>query len=81
LSQNTFFRLQKTNFSDPDPDYGAFLPLDSGSVMGKKSGMEKIRIRDPGWRKFGSRIRDKHPGSATLQFSGQKTGDSETHLT
>jgi len=30
------------------------------------SGMEKIRIRDPGWKKFGSRIRDKHPGSATL---------------
>ncbi len=31
-----------------------------------RSGMEKIRIRDPGWKKFGSRIRDKHPGSATL---------------
>ncbi len=34
----------------------------------------KIRIRNPGWKKFGSgsgmekiRIRDKHPGSATLQ--------------
>jgi hypothetical protein len=30
-----------------------------------------MRIRDPGWRQFGSemqksRIRDKHPGSATL---------------
>ncbi len=30
-----------------------------------------MRIRDPGWRLFGSgmeksRIRDKHPGSATL---------------
>jgi hypothetical protein len=30
-----------------------------------------MRIRDgknldPGWKKFGSRIRDKHPGSATL---------------
>ncbi len=24
-------------------------------------------IRDPGWKKFGSRIRDKHPGSATLK--------------
>jgi hypothetical protein len=23
-------------------------------------------IRDPGWKKFGSGIRDKHPGSATL---------------
>jgi hypothetical protein len=33
--------------------------------------MEKIRIQDgnnsdPGWKKFGSGIRDKHPGSATL---------------
>jgi hypothetical protein len=31
--------------------------------------MEKIRIRDPGWKKFKkiqSRIRDTHPGSATL---------------
>jgi hypothetical protein len=26
--------------------------------------METVRIRDPGWKK--SRIRDKHPGSATL---------------
>jgi hypothetical protein len=25
-----------------------------------------MRIWDPGWKKFGSRIRDKHPGSATL---------------
>jgi hypothetical protein len=25
-----------------------------------------MRIRDPGWKKFGSRIRNKHPGSATL---------------
>jgi hypothetical protein len=32
-----------------------------------------MRIRDPGWRQFGSgmeksQIRDKHPGSATLHF-------------
>ncbi len=27
-------------------------------------GWEKIRIRDPGWRKFGSGIQDIHPGSA-----------------
>ncbi len=33
------------------------------------SGMEKNRIRDPGWKKFGSGIRDKHPGSATLFFN------------
>jgi hypothetical protein len=24
---------------------------------------------DPGWKKFGSEIRDKHPGSATLVHS------------
>jgi len=23
---------------------------------------------DPGWKNFGSRIRDKHPGSATLHL-------------
>jgi hypothetical protein len=26
----------------------------------------KIQIRDPEWKEFGSGIRDKHPGSATL---------------
>jgi hypothetical protein len=30
------------------------------------SGMGKVRIRDPGWKKFGYGIRDKHPGSAKL---------------
>jgi hypothetical protein len=30
------------------------------------SGMEAVRIRDPGRIKVGSGIRDKHPGSATL---------------
>jgi hypothetical protein len=28
--------------------------------------METVRIRDPGWKKVESGIRDKHPGSATL---------------
>jgi hypothetical protein len=28
--------------------------------------METVRIRDPGWKKVGSGIRDKYPGSATL---------------
>jgi hypothetical protein len=28
--------------------------------------METVRIRDPEWKKVGSKIRDKHPGSATL---------------
>jgi hypothetical protein len=27
-----------------------------------------MRIWDPGWKKFGSGIRDKHPGFATLIF-------------
>ncbi len=31
--------------------------------------METVRIRDPGWKKVGSGIRDKHPGSATLPLS------------
>jgi hypothetical protein len=25
-----------------------------------------MRVRDPGWKKFGSTIWDKHPGSATM---------------
>jgi hypothetical protein len=33
------------------------------------SGMETVRIRDLGWEKVGSGIRDKHPGSATLPIS------------
>jgi hypothetical protein len=43
---------------------------DLGSEIEKKSdpgsGMEKIRVRDPGWKKFVSGIRYKHSGSATL---------------
>jgi hypothetical protein len=30
------------------------------------SGMETVRIQNPGWKKVGSGIREKHPGSATL---------------
>jgi hypothetical protein len=40
-----------------------FFDVDPGS------GMEKIRIRDPGWKKFGSGIQIKHTGSATLHYS------------
>jgi hypothetical protein len=36
------------------------------------SGMETVRIRDPGWKKVGSGIREKHPGSATLGLSRSK---------
>jgi hypothetical protein len=69
-----------SSVADPDPGSGAFLTLDPGSGMGKKSGsvsgmnnpdhiserLETIfwvkilkillRIRDPGWKKFGSRM-------------------------
>jgi hypothetical protein len=35
--------------------------------------METVRIRDPGWKKVGSGIRDKHPGSAnSAHQDGQK---------
>ena len=37
------------------------------------SGMETVRIRDPGWKKVRSGIRDKHPGPATL-LPGSRTG-------
>ncbi len=46
-----FFVVKIHKFFDEDPG----------------SGMETVRIRDPGWKKVGSGIRDKHPGSATLE--------------
>jgi hypothetical protein len=45
-----FFGVKMLKFFDEDPG----------------SGLETVRIRDPGWKKVGSGIRDKHPGSATL---------------
>ncbi len=45
-----FFGVKILKFFDEDPG----------------SGMETVRIRDPGWKKVGSGIRNKHPGSATL---------------
>jgi hypothetical protein len=45
-----FFRVKILKFLDADPG----------------SGMETVRIWDPGREKVGSGIRDKHPGSATL---------------
>jgi hypothetical protein len=44
-----FFGVKILEFFDADPG----------------SRMETVRIRDPGWKKVGSGIRDKHPGSAT----------------
>ncbi len=45
-----FLGLKYLNFSDAHPDPGS----------------EIFLTLDPGGTKFGSRIRDKHPGSATL---------------
>jgi hypothetical protein len=58
-----FRKLKKTTFWVKILE---FFDVDPGS------GMEKIRIRDPGWEKFGSggigdgKKSDKHHGSATL---------------
>jgi hypothetical protein len=51
-SLKQFFLVKTLKFFDADPG----------------SGMEKIPIRDPGWKNsdLGSGIREKHPGSATL---------------
>jgi hypothetical protein len=48
-----FFGVQILTFFDEDPG----------------AGMETVRIREPGWKRIGSGIRDKHPGSATLLSS------------
>jgi hypothetical protein len=45
-----FFGVKILKFFDADPG----------------SGRETVRIRDPGWEKVGSGIRDQHPASATL---------------
>jgi hypothetical protein len=50
--RNPFFGLKYLNYLMQIRDPG--------------SGMGKIRVRDPGWKTFGSGIRDKHPWSATL---------------
>ena len=52
-----FFGVKILKFFDEDPGSG---------IRDPGSGMETVRIRDPGWKKVGSGIRDKHPGSATL---------------
>jgi hypothetical protein len=41
-------------------------------IRDPRSGMEKIRIWDLEWKKFGSGIQDVHPGSATLVLASQK---------
>jgi hypothetical protein len=36
------------------------------TIFGLKYLNSSMQIRDPGWKKVGSGIQDKHPGSATL---------------
>jgi hypothetical protein len=43
-----------------------FSPFSFFAVFGSGIRDPGSRIRDPGWVKPGSGIRDKHPGSATL---------------
>jgi hypothetical protein len=52
-----YFRKLRNNF------LVKFFDADLGSEI--RDG--KIRTRDRGWKKFGSEIRDKHPGFATLK--------------
>ncbi len=56
-----FFGVKILKFFDEDPG----------------SGMETVRIRDPGWKKVGSGIRDKHPGSATLAVTCHEKNETE----
>ncbi len=58
-----------------DPDY--FLEL-GNHFFGLKYLNSLMRIRDPGWTQFGSGIRDKHPGSATLLWTYERKGDPST---
>jgi hypothetical protein len=39
-----------------------------GFLGGLKYLNSLMQIQDPGWKKVGCGIRDKHPGSATLQL-------------
>ncbi len=45
---------------------GSYFREIRNNFLGLKYLNSLIRIRDRGWKKFGSGIRDKHPGSATL---------------
>jgi hypothetical protein len=73
-----------TSVADPDPGSGIGCLFDPWIRDGRKSAsgsaffglkyLNSLRIRDgdssdPGWKKVGSGIRDKHPGSATLHFT------------
>jgi hypothetical protein len=45
--------------------YGKISKSGSGSGINDPDHISES-CRDPGWKNFGSGIRDKHPGSATL---------------
>ncbi len=57
--ETIFLGLTILKFFDADPDMHGIWDPESFLPW----------IRDPGWKKFGSRIGDKHPGSATLLFT------------
>jgi hypothetical protein len=73
-------RCDLRNVADPDPVSGVFLTPGSGKGFFPEGMTTHFfhpsllllvldlgsEIRDPGWVKSGSRIRDKHAGSATL---------------
>jgi hypothetical protein len=52
---------QRQGSPDPDPHQNVMDPQHWLKYLNSL-----IRNRDPGWEKFGSGIRDKHPGFATL---------------
>ncbi len=70
MSQDLFQQERKATKGEKTGFKKIFLPphvfWDPRSGI-RDPGWEKIRIRDQ--KKFGSGIRDKHPGSATLPLS------------
>jgi hypothetical protein len=55
----SYFRIR-------DEQPGSYFRELRNHVLGLKYFISLMRIRDPGWKKFESGIRDKHPGSAAL---------------
>jgi hypothetical protein len=54
-----------------NPDH-IFWSLETIFLVFFGSGMEKIRIQDPEWKKVGSEIQAKHLGYATLGLGKSK---------
>jgi hypothetical protein len=53
---------------DPGSGYGINNADHISESLETKYLTSLMQIRDLGWKKFGSGIRDKHPGSATMVF-------------